>query len=156
MRRKIKTKKEIKPDFVYNSALLEKFINYVMKEGKKSLARKTVYKTLDEIKKKTKTENPLEIFELAIKNASPMLEVKSRRVGGANYQVPIEVRMDRRVTLAIRWILEAARSKKGSGMIKRLTEEIIAASKNEGAAIKKKENVRKMAEANRAFAHFAW
>jgi len=156
MRRKIKTRKEIKPDFVYNSVLLEKFINYVMKKGEKSLARKMVYKTLDEIKKKTKTENPLEIFELAIKNASPMLEVKSRRVGGANYQVPIEVRPERRVTLAIRWILGATRAKKGSDMVKRLTEEIIAASKNEGAAIKKRENVHKMAEANRAFAHFAW
>jgi len=156
MRRKIKAKKEIKPDFVYNSVLLEKFINYVMKKGEKSLARKMVYKTLDEIKKKTKIENPLEIFELAIKNASPMLEVKSRRVGGANYQVPIEVRPERRVTLAIRWILGATRSKKGSDMVKRLTEEIIAASKNEGAAIKKRENVHKMAEANRAFAHFAW
>lgn len=156
MRRKVKSKNEIKPDFIYNSLLLEKFINYVMKNGKKSLARRIVYKTLDEIKKKTKAENPLEIFELAIKNASPLLEVKSRRVGGANYQVPIEVRPDRKTTLAIRWILEATRSKKGSAMIKRLTEELIAASKNEGSAIKKKENVHKMAEANRAFAHFAW
>lgn len=156
MRRKIKLKNEIKPDFIYNSLLLEKFINYVMKNGKKSLARRIVYKTLDEIKKKTKAENPLEIFELAIKNASPLLEVKSRRVGGANYQVPIEVRPDRKTTLAIRWILETTRSKKGSAMIKRLTEELIAASKNEGLAIKKKENIHKMAEANRAFAHFAW
>lgn len=156
MRRKVKSKNEIKPDFIYNSLLLEKFINYVMKDGKKSLARRMVYKTLDEIKKKTKAENPLEIFELAIKNASPLLEVKSRRVGGANYQVPIEVRPDRKTTLAIRWILEGARAKKGSAMVKKLTEELIAASKNEGLAIKKKENVHKMAEANRAFAHFAW
>ncbi|MBU3925849.1 30S ribosomal protein S7 [Patescibacteria group bacterium] len=156
MRRKIKSKNEIKPESVYNSLLLEKFINYVMKDGKKSLARKIVYQTIDQIKKQTKAENPLEIFELAIKNTSPLLEVKSRRIGGANYQVPIEVRPERKTTLAIRWILEGARAKKGSNMVKILTEELIAASKNEGIAIKKKENVHKMAEANRAFAHFAW
>ncbi len=156
MRKKIKIKNQIKPDFIYDSVLLEKFINYVMKEGNKSVARKIVFNTFEGIKKKTKTENPLEIFELAMKNASPQLEVKSRRIGGANYQVPIEVRPERKTALAIRWILEAARSKKGTNIAKSLTDEIIAASKNEGGAIKKKENVHKMAEANRAFAHFAW
>jgi small subunit ribosomal protein S7 len=148
MRRKIKTKKEIKPE--------EKFINYLMKKGKKTVARKIMYATLEEIKKKAKTENPLEIFEKAIKNASPLLEVRSRRIGGANYQVPREVRPERRFALACRWILDAARTKKGTTMVHRLTDEIIAASKNEGAAVKKKENVHKMAEANKAFAHFAW
>jgi small subunit ribosomal protein S7 len=148
MRRRIKTKKEIRPE--------EKFINYIMKKGGKSLARKIMYSTLEEIKKKTKSANPLEIFEKAIKNASPLLEVRSRRIGGANYQVPREVRPERRFALACRWILEAARAKKGTTMVNRLTDEIIAASKNEGAAVKKRENVHKMAEANRAFAHFAW
>lgn len=156
MRRKIKTKKEIKPDFVYNSTLVEKFTNYIMKKGEKAVARKIMYSTLDEIKKKAKTENPLEIFEKAIKNTSPLLEVRSRRIGGANYQVPREVRPERRFALSCRWILEAARVKKGTTMVNRLTDEIIAASKNEGAAVKKRENVHKMAEANRAFAHFAW
>jgi small subunit ribosomal protein S7 len=103
-----------------------------------------------------KTENPVEVFELAIKNASPLLEVRSRRVGGANYQVPREVRPERRLALTCRWILEAARAKKGANMAVRLSEELIAASKNEGSAIKKKENTHKMAEANKAFAHFAW
>ncbi|MBU1159870.1 30S ribosomal protein S7 [Patescibacteria group bacterium] len=156
MRKKIKTKKEAKEDFIYNSATLERFINYVMKEGKKSLARKLVYNMMEEIKKESKKEDPLEIFESAIKNASPSLEVKSRRIGGANYQVPVEVQPDRKTALAMRWILDSARSKKGSNMAKNLKEEILAASKNEGGAIKKKENVHKMAEANRAFAHFAW
>ena len=156
MRKKIKTKKEAKEDFIYNSATLERFINYVMKEGKKSLARKLVYNMMEEIKKESKKEDPLEIFESAIKNASPSLEVKSRRIGGANYQVPVEVQPDRKTALAMRWILDSARSKKGSNMAKNLKEEILAASKNEGGAIKKRENVHKMAEANRAFAHFAW
>jgi small subunit ribosomal protein S7 len=156
MRRKIKNKKEIKPDFLYNSTLVEKFTNYLMKKGEKAVARKIMYSTLDEIKKKVKTENPLEIFEKAIKNTSPLLEVRSRRIGGANYQVPREVRPERRFALSCRWILEAARAKKGTTMVNRLTDEIIAASKNEGAAVKKRENVHKMAEANRAFAHFAW
>ncbi len=156
MRRKIKNKKEIKPDFLYNSTLVEKFTNYLMKKGEKATARKIMYSTLDEIKKKAKTENPLEIFEKAIKNTSPLLEVRSRRIGGANYQVPREVRPERRFALSCRWILEAARAKKGTTMVNRLTDEIIAASKNEGLAVKKRENVHKMAEANRAFAHFAW
>ncbi len=158
MRKKLKTKREIKPDFVYDSIKVEKFINYVMKEGKKSLARKIVYSTFDKIneKAKVKEENRLEIFALALDNASPRMEVRSRRIGGANYQVPREVRPDRKLMLAMRWILEAARSKKGSDMVSRLSEELIAASKGEGAAVKKKENMQKMAEANMAFAHFSW
>jgi small subunit ribosomal protein S7 len=156
MRRKIKNKNIIKPDFVYDSTLVEKFINYIMKEGKKSVARKIMYSALDEIRKKTKTEKPVEILEIAIKNVSPLLEVRSRRVGGANYQVPREVRPERRIALACRWILEAVRAKKGAATSKKLAEEIIAASKNEGAAVKKRENVHKMAEGNKAFAHFAW
>lgn len=156
MRRKVKNKIEIKPDYVYDSIIVEKFINYVMKEGKKNVARKTVYGAFDEIKKKLKAENPLEVFELAIKNVSPLVEVRSKRVGGANYQVPREVRPERKIALAFRWILDGARSKKGSNMVNRLSEELIAASKNEGFAAKKRENVHKMAEANKAFAHFAW
>ncbi|MEK7575598.1 MAG: 30S ribosomal protein S7 [Patescibacteria group bacterium] len=155
MRRKIKKKIEIKPDFIYNSLTVERFINNIMKSGKKSTARKIMYDVLEEIKNKTKSE-PIEVFEKAIQNTSPLLEVRSRRVGGANYQVPREVSPGRRVALAMRWILEGARSKKGKNMASRLSEELIAASKNEGSAIKKRENMHKMAEANKAFAHFAW
>jgi len=156
MRRKIKIKKEIKPDFLYNSTTVEKFINYIMKEGKKSVARKIMYSALDEVKKKMKADNPVEILEGAIKNVSPLLEVRSRRIGGANYQVPREDPLNRRFSLACRWILEAARNKKGKPMSEKLAEEIMLAFKNEGEAIKKKENTHKMAEANKAFAHFAW
>ena len=156
MRKKIKTKRTIKPDYLYDSVKVEKFINYVMKDGKKSIARKIVYGALEEIAKREKTENPLEIFEAALENASPRMEVRSRRIGGANYQVPREVRQERRLALAMRWLLEAMRAKKGSDMKTKIAEEIIAASKNEGAAVKKRENVQKMAEANMAFAHFSW
>lgn len=156
MRRKIKARRAIKPDLKYNSIKLEKFINCVMKEGKKSTARQVVYKALEDIKNKTKKENPLEIFDAAIKNSSPDLEVRSRRIGGANYQVPREVRPERKLALAIRWILDGARSKKGANMMYKLADELIAASKNEGFAAKKKENTHRMAEANKAFAHFAW
>ena len=156
MRKKIKTKRKLNPDIIYDSQKLEKFINYVMKEGKKSVARTVVYDTLEEIKKKTKTEKPLEVFDAAIKNTSPALEVRSRRIGGANYQVPREVRPERQLALSMRWILDAARTKKGAKMANKLADELIAASKNEGGAVKKRENTIKMAEANRAFAHFAW
>ncbi len=156
MRKKLKTKRITKPDFVYGSAKVEKLINYVMKEGKKSTARKIVYGTFDEIGKKAKTDKPLEVFELAISNTSPRMEVRSRRIGGANYQVPREVKPDRKMALAMRWILDAARSKKGDDMKSRLADELIAASKGEGEAVKKKENVQKMADANMAFAHFSW
>lgn len=156
MRRPVKKRNEVAPDLVYNSVKVEKFINYVMERGKKNTARKIVYGAFDVIKEKTGTKNPLEVFELALKNAGPTVEVRSRRVGGANYQVPREVRSDRRVALAMRWILAAAKSKKGSSMYIRLADELIAASQGEGEAVKKKENTHKMAEANKAFAHFAW
>jgi small subunit ribosomal protein S7 len=156
MRRKIKNKNIVKPDFVYNSQKLEKFINYVMWSGKKETARKVIYKAFEIIKEKTGNPNPLEVFDLAMKNAGPLTEVRSKRIGGANYQVPREVRPERRLALAMRWIRDAARSKKGSPMHLKLADELIAASKNEGSAIKKKEDTHKMAEANKAFAHFAW
>ncbi len=156
MRRKVKNRNEVGPDMVYNSAKVEKFINYVMERGKKNTARKIVYGSFDVIKEKTETKNPLEIFDLALKNAGPSVEVRSRRVGGANYQVPREVRAERRLALAMRWILSSAKSKKGTPMHKRLADELISASNGEGEAVKRKENTHKMAEANKAFAHFAW
>ncbi|MBI2587750.1 30S ribosomal protein S7 [Candidatus Azambacteria bacterium] len=155
MRRKRKFEREIEPDVKYGSSLVQKFINYVMRRGKKSIAEQVVYRAFDEIAKET-SKTPLEVFDLAVKNASPMLEVKSRRIGGATYQVPQEVRGSRRIALAFRWILAAAKGKSGKPMAQKLAEEIIAASKNEGAAIKKKLDMHRMAEANRAFAHFAW
>lgn len=147
-------KRVIEPDPKYQSVLVSKFVNKIMERGKKTVARKIVYQAFDVIHTKTK-EEPLEIFELALKNVSPQVEVKSRRVGGANYQVPIEVRGDRRQALSIRWVIDAARSKKGKPMHLKLAEELVLASKNEGDAIKKKLDVHRMAEANRAFAHFA-
>ncbi|MFH1608670.1 MAG: 30S ribosomal protein S7 [Patescibacteria group bacterium] len=156
MRRKVKNRNIVEPDFIYNSQKLEKFINYVMWSGKKETARKVVYKAFDIIKEKTANPNPLEIFDLALKNTGPSAEVRSKRIGGANYQVPVEVRPERKLALAMRWIRDAARSKKGQPMHLKLADELIAASKNEGAAIKKKEDTHKMAEANKAFAHFAW
>src|SRR3989338_4745748 len=156
MRRKVKTRSPVEPDFIYNSQKLEKFINYVMWSGKKETARKVVYHAFDVIKEKTGNPNPLEVFDLAIKNAGPSTEVRSKRIGGANYQVPIEVRPERRLALAMRWIRDAARGGKGRPMHLKLADELIAASKNEGAAIKKKEDTHRMAEANKAFAHFAW
>jgi small subunit ribosomal protein S7 len=156
MRRKIKNKNIVEPDFVYNSQKLEKFINYIMWSGKKETARKVMYAAFDVIKEKTGNPNPLEIFDLALRNAGPMTEVRSKRIGGANYQVPIEVRPERRLALAMRWIRDAARGGKGKPMHLKLADELIAASKNEGSAIKKKDDTHKMAEANKAFAHFAW
>jgi small subunit ribosomal protein S7 len=156
MRRKIKNRNIVEPDIVYNSPKLAKFINNVMLNGKKETARKSVYKAFDIIKEETGNPNPLEVFDTAIKNASPLVEVRSRRIGGANYQVPREVRPERRTALAMRWIINAARGKKGAPIYKKLAEELIAASKNEGAAVKKREDTHKMAEANKAFAHFAW
>ncbi|KKR70199.1 MAG: 30S ribosomal protein S7 [Candidatus Nomurabacteria bacterium GW2011_GWB1_40_7] len=156
MRRKVKNRNIVEPDFVYNSQKLEKFINYIMWNGKKETARKVMYSAFDVIKEKTGNSNPLEIFDLALRNAGPMTEVRSKRIGGANYQVPIEVRAERRLALAMRWIRDAARGGKGRPMHLKLADELISASKNEGAAIKKKEDTHKMAEANKAFAHFAW
>jgi small subunit ribosomal protein S7 len=155
MSRKKKAKRDILPDPVYNNPMVAKFINHIMKKGKKSLARKIVYQALDIIKEKSQKES-LEIFDLAIKNASPLLEVKPKRIGGATYQVPREVKGERKLTLAIRWIIQGARSKKGKPMSEKLAEELIGAANNTGWAIKKKEDTHRMAEANRAFAHFAW
>jgi small subunit ribosomal protein S7 len=156
MRRPVKKNNPVKPDIKFNSLKVAKFINHLMERGKKSVAQKVVYDAFDIIKEKEKVENPIEIFETALKNAAPQMEVRSRRVGGANYQVPREVRPERRLFLGMTWILGAAKSGKGKKMSEKLAEEIILASKNEGEAVKKRENTHKMAEANKAFAHFAW
>jgi len=154
MRKKIK-KHPIIPDPVYNNIIVARFINQIMRKGKKTIARKIVYSAFDIIKEKTKKE-PLEVFELALKNASPLLEVKSKRVGGATYQVPVEVKGERKMALAMRWIISGAKSKKGKPMREKLAAELMDAANNTGWAIKKKSDTHRMAEANRAFAHFAW
>lgn len=156
MRRPVKNRNKPVADVRFNSEKVEKFINCVMQGGKKETARKVVYGAFEEIKKIAETEDPLEVFETAMKNVGPTVEVRSRRVGGANYQVPREVRPERRQALAMRWIISAARGKSGAPAAKFLAEELVAASKNEGSAVKKREDTHKMAEANRAFAHFAW
>lgn len=143
------------PDNKYGNVKVAKFINYTMKKGKKSTAEKVVYRTFDLLEKKHK-EDPLAVFDNALKNAGPTLEIKARRIGGATYQVPREVRGDRKFALASRWILGAARAKKGKPMHEKLAEELLSAAKNEGSAIKKKLDTHRMAEANKAFAHFAW
>ena len=148
-------KRAIAPDSTYNDVIVTQFITHVRKEGKKITARKIVYGAFDIVKEQTK-KDPLDVFQKAIENSSPMIQVKSKRVGGATYQVPMEVRPDRRTGLAFKWILTAARAKKGKPMREKLAEEFMAAYKNEGAAVKKKEDTHRMAEANRAFAHFAW
>ena len=147
-------KKEILPDPKYNSLLVARFINKVMLHGKKELAQNIVYNAFNQISEKTK-KDPLKVFEEAITNASPLLEVKSRRIGGANYQIPFKVEGNRRTTLAMRWIIAAANDKKGKAMQDKLAAELIEASTGTGAAIKKKEDTHRMAEANRAFAHYA-
>lgn len=156
MRRKRKIKKTINPDYKYSSTLVAKFINYLMKDGKRTAAQKVLYNSFEILKEKEKKSDPLEIFDRAIRNVSPLVEVKSRRVGGANYQVPREVRGERKISLAIRWIISAARARKGKPMAQRLAEEFIDASNNIGAAIKKKQDTHRMAEANKAFAHFSY
>lgn len=156
MRRKVKNRNKVGPDQKYQSEKLSKFINCVMERGKKNTARNIVYGALDIVKEKTKEEDPMIVFDAALKNVGPTMEVRSRRVGGANYQVPREVRPERRQSLSMRWIIEAARGKKGKPMHEKLAEELIAAFKNEGEAVKKRENTHKMADANKAFAHFAW
>jgi len=148
-------KKKVKPDHMYNSMLISTFINAVMQDGKKSLAEKIVYGSMDQIKEKAK-EDPLKTYEKAIENARPLLETKSRRVGGATYQVPIEVPMNRSVSLAVRWLLRYATARPGKSMIDKLAAEILDAGHNRGGSIKKKEDTHKMAEANRAFAHYKW
>lgn len=153
MRRDRKYTKNHEPDIEFGSIAVTRFINYLMNDGKKSIAERVFYKTLEEVKEQTK-EEPLVVFERALDNASPLLEVVSKRVGGANYQVPREVRQERKFFLGCKWIIEAARSGKGRPMYKKLADELIAAAKNEGNAIKKKQNVHRMAEANRAFASY--
>ncbi len=156
MRRPVKNRNIAGPDLRFNSERLGKFINSVMWSGKKETARTIVYRALDIIKEQMGVENPIEVFDTALRNAAPNMEVRSRRIGGANYQVPREVRPERRQALAFRWIIGAARSGKGKPMADRLAAELIAASKNEGVAIKKRDDTHRMAEANKAFAHFAW
>ncbi len=156
MRRPVKNRNMVGPDLKFQSLKVEKFINSVMWDGKKSTARKVVYDAFDIIKEKQKIENPIETFELALRNVGPAMEIRSRRVGGANYQVPREVRPERKQALAFRWILLAARGGKGKPMAQKLAQEIISAANNEGSAVKKREDTHRMAEANKAFAHFAW
>ncbi len=150
-----KTKRTILPDSVYGNLVLAKFINQVMRKGKKETAKKVVYHALNIIKEKTKKE-PLEVFDAAIKNVTPILEVRPKRIGGATYQVPMRVPSGRALALAIRWLIKTAKSRKGKAMREKLAEELINAANNTGAAVKKKEDTHRMAEANRAFAHFAW
>ena len=148
-------KRDVLPDPVYHSNTVTKFINKVMLSGKKSVAERVVYDAFDTIREKT-GQDPLEVFETALRNVMPVLEVKARRVGGANYQVPVEVRADRRMTLGIRWLVSYARLRGEKTMDARLSAELMDAANNTGAAIKKKEDTHKMAEANKAFAHYRW
>ena len=148
-------KKKLKPDPFYNSTVISEFINTVMKKGKKSLAEKIVLRSMERVKTKAK-EDPLKMFEKAVENVKPMLETKSRRVGGATYQVPIDVSMNRSTSLAVRWLIRFARERGGKSMVEKLSAEIIDAVNSRGGAIKKKEDAHKMAEANRAFAHYRW
>ncbi len=145
---------EVLPDPLYESVVVGKFINHVMKKGKKTVARKIVYSAFEDIKKQTKRD-PLEVFETALNNVTPSMEVRSKRVGGATYQVPMKVNKKRAISLTMRWINDCARSKKGRPMYQRLSEEILNASNNEGDAIKKKDNMHRMAKANKAFAYLA-
>jgi len=154
-RRRGVRKREISPDPKYRDVLVQKFINRMMLCGKKSLAEKTFYQSMEEIEQRAK-DDPLKVFKKAVENVKPVIEVKSRRVGGATYQVPVEVRSDRRTSLAIRWIIAFARSRGERGMTKKLTGELMDAANNKGASIKKKEDTHKMAEANKAFAHYRW
>ena len=154
MRRRRPEKRKIVPDPVYNDLIVAKFVNNLMKKGKKSVAEKIFHDSLDLMNKKEKSDNALELFKKALKNVAPMVEVKSRRIGGATYQVPIDIPENRRMALSMRWLISFARSRKGSSMVDKLAAELIAASKNEGSAIKKKEDTHRMADANKAFAHF--
>lgn len=148
-------KRDIQPDPVYGSKLLARFMNRLLVDGKKSVAEKIVYGALQEIEAKT-NRNGLEVFEQAIKNVMPLVEVKPRRVGGATYQVPVEVRSDRRISLAIRWMVTYSRKRSGRTMVERLAGELMDAANNTGASVKKREDGQKMAQANQAFAHYKW
>ncbi|ODS02864.1 30S ribosomal protein S7 [Methyloceanibacter marginalis] len=148
-------KREIIPDPKFGDIVLTKFMNSIMKEGKKSAAERIVYGALDQMEGKVK-QNPIELFHQALQNVMPALEVRSRRVGGATYQVPVEVRLDRRQALAIRWIISAARGRNENTMVERLSGELLDAVNNRGTAVKKREDTHRMAEANRAFSHYRW
>ncbi|HSE56777.1 MAG TPA: 30S ribosomal protein S7 [Candidatus Paceibacterota bacterium] len=156
MRRPVKNRNIVGEDMRYGSVKLEKFINSIMQDGKKNTARTIVYNALEVLKEKEKVENPLEVFDAALKNAGPLVEVRSRRIGGANYQVPREVRPERRTALAMRWIIESTRNRKGVKAAVALADELSQAAKGEGNAVKKKKDTHKMAESNKAFAHFTW
>jgi small subunit ribosomal protein S7 len=147
---------QLKPDPKYNSKLVSKFVNCLMWDGKKSVAQQVFYDAMDIVAKKVKDVPPLELFETAVNNVKPMLEVRSRRVGGASYQVPMQVRSGRQQSLAFRWIIQSARSKKGKPMRDRLAAELVDAYNGQGGAMTTRENIHRMAEANKAFAHFAW
>jgi len=156
MRRAAKIHKtEVRPDARYNNVLVTRFINNLMHQGKKSTAERIFYGAMDTIEKKT-GQDGLSVLKTALNNVKPILEVKSRRVGGATYQVPVEVRQDRRTALALRWLIQYSRSRPDHTMADRLAAEVVAASKNEGGAVKKREDTHKMAEANKAFAHYRW
>ncbi len=148
-------RREIEPDPIYGSELLARLINKVMKDGKKTLAQRIVYGALEIVARKTR-KNPLEVFEQAVRNAAPLLEVRPRRVGGATYQVPIEVRPERRISLALRWLVEAARDRSERTMQQRLAAELMEAAAGSGGAVRRKEDSHRMAEANKAFAHYRW
>jgi small subunit ribosomal protein S7 len=154
-RRNRPARRQLTPDSLYHSPVVQEFINRMMRSGKRSVAKGVLYKSLAMVQTRANRE-PLEVLESAIKNVSPAVEVKPRRVGGANYQVPVEVPPDRRMSLAMRWILAAARTRPGKSMAERLANELLDASNNQGAAIKRREEVHRMAEANRAFAHYRW
>ena len=154
MRRRRPEKREILPDPVYGDLIVAKFINNLMKQGKKSLAEKIFYQSIDKIKKQGKVDDGIELFKKALENVAPVLEVKSKRIGGATYQVPIEISEARRMALAMRWIIGFSKSRKGQTMADRLAAELLAAANNDGSAVKKKEDTHRMAEANKAFAHF--
>lgn len=154
-RRKAAVKRKKTPDYKFKDVVAGQFVNYLMKKGKKSVAEKTFYSALDILTKKT-GQPGLNVFKKALESVRPILEVKPRRVGGATYQVPVEVRSDRSTALAMRWIIAYSRQRSGRSMAEKLAEELLAASRNEGASIKKREDTHKMAEANKAFAHFRW
>ena len=157
MSRRSKPAKRIPaPDPIYNSVDIAKFINRLMKKGKKSVAQRIFYTTMEQVQQKAKTDEPIETFKKALSNATPLIEVKARRIGGSTYQVPIDVKPDRGQALASQWIIEAARKRNGKSMIEKLTNEIMDASNSIGAAVKKKEDTHKMAEANKAFVHYRY
>ncbi len=154
-RRNRPARREIEPDIKYNSEVVARFINKLMKDGKKSVAQRIMYDALDLVEKRMKRPG-LEVFDQALRNATPILEVKPRRVGGATYQVPVEVGPERKISLAIRWLIQSARKRPGKSMAEKLAGELMDAANNTGATIKRREDTHKMAEANRAFAHYRW